>query len=41
MLSEAFLNVLPEHAVPLEVRALRQIRTSPLAINACALSAAK
>ena len=36
VLSEAFFNALREHAVPLEVRALRQIRTSSLAIDAYA-----
>jgi len=36
MLSQAFFDALQEHAVPLEVRALRQIRTSSLAIDAYA-----
>ena len=36
VLSEAFFNALREHAVPLEVRALRQIRSSSLAIDAYA-----
>ena len=36
VLSEAFFNALQEHAVPLEVRALRQIRSSSLAIDAYA-----
>lgn len=35
-LSEAFYNALQEHAVPLEVRALRQIKSSSLAIDAYA-----